>query len=276
MAVPSAPPPRADLTPDRMRQGITRIERCIAKVEAFDPQMIRTLHDTSKAEALSALVDSVLVQTFGEDTAEYRRYLGAKNFSWPLNYARPTPIHEIQESLGRSRARSLDLLRQAVSFLTQELELSGDEVRADSPKASPAEAAKWDVFVCHASEDKDDFVRPLARGLETHGLKVWFDEFTLTVGDSLRRSIDHGLAGSRFGVVVISPDFLHKEWPQRELDGLVAREIDGVKVILPVWHNITADLIRKYSPTLADRLAVSSGRGLEHVTAALLRAMRRG
>jgi hypothetical protein len=60
-----------------MRQGITRIERCIAKVEAFDPQMIRTLHDTSKAEALSALVDSVLVQTFGEDTAEYRRYLGA-------------------------------------------------------------------------------------------------------------------------------------------------------------------------------------------------------
>ena len=92
-----------------------------------------------------------------------------------------------------------------------------------------AEAAKWDVFVCHASEDKDDFVRPLARKLEAHGLKVWFDEFTLTVGDSLRRSIDRGLAGSRFGVVVISPNFLQKEWPQRELDGLVARETGGGK-----------------------------------------------
>ena len=136
-----------------------------------------------------------------------------------------------------------------------------------------AEAAKWDVFVCHASEDKDDFVRPLARGLETHGLKVWFDEFTLTVGDSLRRSIDRGLAGSRFGVVVISPDFLQKEWPQRELDGLVARETGGVKVILPVWHKTTADLIRRYSPTLADKVAVSSARGLEHVIAELLRAM---
>jgi TIR domain len=136
-----------------------------------------------------------------------------------------------------------------------------------------AEAVQWDVFVCHASEDKDDFVRPLARGLETHGLKVWFDEFTLTVGDSLRRSIDRGLAGSRFGVVVISPDFLLKEWPQRELDGLVARETGGVKVILPVWHNITADLVRKYSPTLADRLAVSSAGGLEHVIAELLRAI---
>jgi hypothetical protein len=128
-----------------------------------------------------------------------------------------------------------------------------------------AEAAKWDVFVCHASEDKDNFVRPLARGLETHGLKVWFDEFTLTVGDSLRRSIDRGLAGSRFGVVVISPDFLQKEWPQRELDGLVARETGGVKVILPVWHKATADLIRRHSLTLADKVAVSSARGLEHV-----------
>jgi hypothetical protein len=130
-----------------------------------------------------------------------------------------------------------------------------------------AEAAEWDVFISHASEDKDDFVRRLAHGLEEKGLKVWFDEFTLTVGDSLRRSIDDGLSRSRFGIVVISPAFLRKDWPQRELDGLVAREIRGVKVILPVWHNITADLIRKYSPTLADRLAVSSASGLGHVPA---------
>jgi TIR domain len=139
-----------------------------------------------------------------------------------------------------------------------------------------AEAAEWDVFISHASEDKDDFVRRLAHGLEEKGLKVWFDEFTLTVGDSLRRSIDDGLSRSRFGIVVISPAFLRKDWPQRELDGLVAREIRGVKVILPVWHNITADLIRKYSPTLADRLAVSSASGLGHVIAELLRAMGQG
>jgi TIR domain len=139
-----------------------------------------------------------------------------------------------------------------------------------------AEAAEWDVFISHASEDKDDFVRRLAHGLEEKGLKVWFDEFTLTVGDSLRRSIDDGLSRSRFGIVVISPAFLRKDWPQRELDGLVAREIRGVKVILPVWHNITADLVRKYSPTLADRLAVSSNRDLDDVIAQLLRAMEQG
>lgn len=102
---------------------------------------------------------------------------------------------------------------------------------------------------------------------------MWFDEFTLSVGDSLRQSIDRGLARSKFGVVVISPNFLRKNWPQRELDGLVAREIDGVKVLLPVWHEIGADDIRRCSPTLADRAAVSSGKGLDHVIAELVRAM---
>jgi hypothetical protein len=70
---------------------------------------------------------------------------------------------------------------------------------------------EWDVFISHASEDKEDFVRLLAERLRTHGLRVWYDDFTLTVGDSLRRSIDRGLARSRYGIVVISPNFLRKD-----------------------------------------------------------------
>jgi hypothetical protein len=66
---------------------------------------------------------------------------------------------------------------------------------------------------------------------------------------------------------------LQKEWPQKELDGLVAREVGGVKIILPVWHNVGAEQIRAYSPTLADRLATSSTKGLEHVTGELLKAI---
>jgi tetratricopeptide (TPR) repeat protein len=135
---------------------------------------------------------------------------------------------------------------------------------------------QWDVFISHASEDKENFARPLATRLRENGLRVWFDEFTLTIGDSLRRSIDHGLAKSRYGIVVISPDFLKKEWPQKELDGLVSREIEGVKVILPVWHNIGATEIRAWSPILADRLAGSSSAGLDHVIQQLLEAMQSG
>ena len=95
---------------------------------------------------------------------------------------------------------------------------------------------EWDAFISHAYEDKDDFVRPLAQALAQLGVNAWYDEFTLEVGDSLSRSIDKGLAGSRYGIVVISPSFIQKKWPERELRGLVAREIEEEqKVILPVW-----------------------------------------
>ena len=82
-----------------------------------------------------------------------------------------------------------------------------------------------DVFICHASEDKDGFVRALAEALISHHFAVWYDEFALDVGDSLREAIDRGLATSRYGIVVLSPSFFRKRWPKRELNGLVAREM---------------------------------------------------
>jgi len=132
---------------------------------------------------------------------------------------------------------------------------------------------EWDAFISHASEDKESFARPLAEALRNQGLKIWYDDFTLAVGDSLRRSIDQGLGRSRFGIVVLSPSFFAKEWPQRELDGLVAREVNGQKVILPVWHKVDAEAIRKFSPTLADRVGVSSAVGIDAAVKALIKAI---
>ena len=149
----------------------------------------------------------------------------------------------------------------------------------ENPPASSSptlSACHWDAFISHAGEDKEVFVRPLAQALRERGISVWFDEFTLTVGDSLRRSIDRGLAQSRFGVVVISPHFLNKDWPQKELDGLAARELGGNKVILPVWHNISAEELRKLSPTLADRLATLSSNGIDRVVDDLARVIAAG
>jgi hypothetical protein len=133
---------------------------------------------------------------------------------------------------------------------------------------------QWDLFVCHASEDKDDFVRPLAAALKKKGLSVWFDEFTLKLGDRLRQSIDRGLAQSRYGIVVLSPSFFAKQWPQWELDGLVAREVDGKKVILPVWHKVTREDVYSYSPLLSDRLAAASREGIESVVAKIIAAIQ--
>lgn len=117
---------------------------------------------------------------------------------------------------------------------------------------------EFDVFISHASEDKDDFVRPLAVKLSEIGLRVWYDESTLKVGDSLRRKIDNGLARSRYGIVVLSSAFFIKNWPQYELDGMVAREMEGRKVILPIWHKVSKSEVLSFSPTLADKVAINS------------------
>jgi hypothetical protein len=133
----------------------------------------------------------------------------------------------------------------------------------------------YDVFICHASEDKDDFVRPLAKKLRKSYLEVWYDEFSLKVGDSLRESIDRGLSKSRFGIVVLSPSFFQKNWPQKELNGLTAREIaDGQQIILPIWHKIAAKEIIQYSPTLADKKAIESKKGFTYVCKELLKKIR--
>jgi len=133
----------------------------------------------------------------------------------------------------------------------------------------------YDVFISHASEDKDDFVRPLAELLRANHIQVWYDEFSLNPGDSLRRSIDNGLAKSRFGVVVLSPSFFRKRWTHWELDGLVQRQIGGgQQVIIPIWHNVTAQDVMEYSLSLADKTAVDSKLGLKEVARRLLDVLR--
>ena len=114
---------------------------------------------------------------------------------------------------------------------------------------------EYDVFISHASEDKDAVVRPLANALVQHGLRVWYDEFELKIGDSLRRKIDKGLANSRFGIVVLSRDFIKKGWTNYELDGIISKAVSGEQVMLPIWHEITKQEIIAYSPSLADNVA---------------------
>jgi len=135
---------------------------------------------------------------------------------------------------------------------------------------------EWDVFVSHASEDKDSVAVPLVDLLRRAGLQVWFDSDEIRLGDRLARRLDHGLAGSRYGVVIVSEAFLSKHWTREELDGLEAREEQGKQVILPVWHEIDKERIAEYSPRLANRVAVNTSQGLENVVAEILKKIGTG
>ncbi len=130
----------------------------------------------------------------------------------------------------------------------------------------------YDVFICHATEDKEPFVRELAAEL-SKTLRVWYDDFSLSLGDSLGRKIDQGISASRYGVVILSENFFKKDWPQKELDGLLAKEHNFDKVILPIWHGVSRDRVEIFSPTLAGRCAASSRKGIDYVVQEILRAI---
>jgi hypothetical protein len=122
---------------------------------------------------------------------------------------------------------------------------------------------QWDVFISYASEDRQSLVKPLADLLAGMGVRAWWDQFELKVGDSLIEKITLGLSRSRYGVVVLSPGFMGKRWPEWELQGLTARDIVGDKVILPIWYGVGFDDVLQVNPPLAQKRAIPISRSFE-------------
>ena len=131
------------------------------------------------------------------------------------------------------------------------------------------------VFICHASQDKDSFVRPLAETLRRLGVTVWYDEFSLEIGDSVSQQIDKGIASAKFGIVVISRSFIDRPWPQHELRGLVNRDVEEDLKILPIWHGVTKREVTEFSPSLTDKLAIDTQRvSVQEAAIRILRTVR--
>lgn len=186
-------------------------------------------------------------------------------------------LHRYQTQLEKAEQQAAKKLQADLEARQKRLEA---QIRDQSTEArrsitAVADDAQYDVFISHASEDKEAFVRSFAEALRKAGLDVWYDEFSLNWGDSLRQSIDKGLAASRFGVVVLSKAFFDKDWPQQELNGLFALEMGGVTRILPIWHMITKDEVRTKSPMLADKLAMNTATmGVDEIAEKLVELCR--
>ena len=136
---------------------------------------------------------------------------------------------------------------------------------------------KYDAFICHASEDKIKVATPLAELLERCGLKVWYDKFTLHVGDSVSQKIDEGLTSSKHGVMILSKNFFNKRkrWPKKEFSALMNRHVNSNRrIILPIWDDISRKEIEKHSAQLADIQALKTDNGIEKVAEELCREIK--
>ncbi len=134
------------------------------------------------------------------------------------------------------------------------------------------------AFISHDSRDKDAFVRPLVHELARNFCTVWYDEFSLKVGDSLRSSIERGLRETKKCIVVLSPNFLSNDgWGRAEFDSIFTREIlEKQNVMLPVWLNVGVKDVYNYSPRLADKVGLSAALGVPEVARLLVNAVKAG
>lgn len=132
------------------------------------------------------------------------------------------------------------------------------------------------AFISHDSRDKDDLVRNLALEISKLMCPVWYDEYSLKVGDSLRGSIEKGLKETQKCIIVMSPNFLSNQgWGKAEFDSVFTREIlEKSNVILPVWHNVNVNDVYEYSPRLADKVGLSSSLGVEELARKLVNVIK--
>lgn len=151
-----------------------------------------------------------------------------------------------------------ELYEQKVEALTKSLNDALMAKQSSVNLYNQTDDSEYDVFISHASEDKTPFVEELVKALQDKDVKVWYDSLSIAWGDSLRKQIDDGLKKSRFGIVVLSENYIKKGWTQYELDGLFDIEMTKGKTILPIWHNITKQQVMDFSPTLAGRKALTS------------------
>lgn len=114
---------------------------------------------------------------------------------------------------------------------------------------------EFDVFISHASEDKEDFVEPLCKILTEYDISIFYDKDSIDWGDSIPDKIDKGILHSKICLLVISPNFIRKKWTQREKDAFMV--LDDKK-ILPIWHKVSKDEVQRFSPIVASLKALNT------------------
>lgn len=121
------------------------------------------------------------------------------------------------------------------------------------------ESEKPMAFISHDSRNKDLIARPLALGLNSRLCFVWYDEYSLKVGDSLRESIEKGIKDAQKCIIILTKEFLSNPgWTKKEFNSIFTREmITKERVVIPIWYGVSPMEVYEYSPSLADTVALT-------------------
>jgi hypothetical protein len=132
-------------------------------------------------------------------------------------------------------------------------------VRSTDYKKIRMELEKPVAFISHDSRDKDLIARKLAERLSSRLCIVWYDEYSLKIGDSLRESIESGIKDVKKCILILTKNYLNNPgWGKKEFNSIFTREmILNEKIVLPIWYGVTKEEVYNFSPSLADTFALT-------------------
>jgi len=125
---------------------------------------------------------------------------------------------------------------EAVVALAEEC-LGDDLEKVETGTAMDEPTEPPHVFLCHASEDKP-IVRTIATDLRANGIEVFFDEWSIKPGESIRQRIDDGLSACTHFVVLLTATSLEKSWVNAEIDAGFVRKLSGQCSFVPLRYQL--------------------------------------
>ena len=164
-------------------------------------------------------------------------------------------------------------IRDAKQSATRKIDSGNEQARA---KRLARRTTTYDVFLAHASADKETIVQPLALELSSHDVTVWYDDSEISLGENIREKIDRGLLASKVGVFVISTAFMESDWSLYEFESILSRAVNGDSCIVPIWHDVSDQQTQLLSPLIRNvRGAMTSVDSLSDIAASIASLVQR-
>ena len=259
---------------ERYRKDIADLNKKIANKKTLAAQ---ALQKANKAEqdANKSKVASTVRSKQSEQAREYKKYVELNNEIARLEKTKADKEKKLNSEDNKlSKAKEAEekkLLKQRKQYETKnertisnlistvnEVKKKQEKLNDNYPLLTVPIDEAYDVFISHASEDKKEFVDHLVQSLKDKNINVWYDTDQLTWGKSVRTNIDKGLYNCKFAIVVISEYYISKTWTRREFNALYSFDKRAEEFILPIWHNISEERVREFSPMLMDNKAMKS------------------
>ncbi|MFU9135368.1 TIR domain-containing anti-phage reverse transcriptase [Erwinia tasmaniensis] len=131
----------------------------------------------------------------------------------------------------------------------------GDVYKTKEGIRAMKETETFEIFICHASEDKESMAKPIYESLTALKIHTFIDHVEIKWGDSLIEKINSALSKAKFVIAILSANSVEKKWPLKELHAVLAREINDGKVkLLTLVKEEDEELIQSSLPLLQDKL----------------------